>query len=97
MSRYQITYTYTGEIVDEVEAETVEEALKRAQDGPCYRLTAMAEGMEIDLYQQGKPHVTVVPGPVRCPECLGEGGRHNTIHEAGVTRPCSLRAQSASV
>lgn len=97
MTRYRITYTYTGEIVDEVEAETVEEALTKAQDGPHYRLTAMAEGMEIDLYQQGKPRVTLVPGPERCPECLGESGRHHTIHEAGVTRPCSLRAQSASV
>src|SRR5690625_19869 len=101
---YRITWTYTGEIVDEVEAGSLQEALKKAEGRePGYRLTAMAGGMELDLYQQGTPHVTAVPEPERCPECLGEGGRHNTIHErhvtggGGVTRLCSLNAKSASV
>lgn len=103
-STYRITWTYTGEIVDEVTAGSVQEALERAADrAPHYSLTAMVEGMEVDLYREMKPSVTLVPAPKRCPECLGEGGRHNTIHEryatggGGVNRPCSLGAQSASV
>lgn len=103
-SKYCITWTYTGEIVDEVTAGSVQEALERAADrAPHYSLTAMVEGMEVDLYRGLKPSVTLVPAPERCPECLGEGGRHNTIHErhvtggGGVTRLCSLSAKSASV
>ncbi|WP_026923316.1 hypothetical protein [Glycomyces arizonensis] len=36
--------------------------------------------------------------PGRCPECMGEGGRHNMLHErhetggGGVNRPCSRAA-----
>jgi hypothetical protein len=58
MTRYLITYTYTGDIQEEVEADSLEQALEQAEH-PGYKYTVVAGGIEIDLYQTGRPRMTV--------------------------------------
>jgi hypothetical protein len=61
MTRYRITYDYVGEIQEEIEASTLQEALEQAEE-PGSKYTVDALGIEIDLWRSGRPRVTVVEG-----------------------------------
>jgi hypothetical protein len=60
MTTYLITYTYTGDIVVEIDADSVEDALALAQvEDPGSGYTAIVAGVELDMDRTGNPRVTV--------------------------------------
>lgn len=58
MTRYLIAYTYTGDIVEEVDADTLADAMEQVGDYG-YKYTVDVGGIEVDLRQTGRPRVTV--------------------------------------
>lgn len=59
MNTYEITYTYSGDIVEEIKAASIKDAIAMVEPyGHKYTVTTCG-GVEIDLRPAGNPRVTL--------------------------------------